>query len=44
MEKAESEENAMHLTLIEHFLLSTLIYGCDKNEEIRNAAQRLQRE
>ena len=45
MEKAESEENAMYLILvIVHFLLSALIFDCDQNEKIRNAAQRLQRE
>ena len=45
MEKAKSEENAMSLTYIGYFVLSALIYGCDKNEEkIRNVAQHLERE
>ena len=35
MEKAKSEENALYFTFIVHIILSSLIFGFDKNEEIR---------
>lgn len=44
MEKAKSEENVMYPTFIGYFVLSALIYDCDKNEDIRNVAQHLERE
>ena len=35
MEKAKSEENELFVTLIVHVILSSLIFGFDKNKEIR---------